>query len=164
MYRTDSWRVTLHKCRIYCAGSFTVHWNTACCYFDNTAILNTKTNIPFHKIWLIINSKISDHNGHKPERPKPKRPQTETDTTRNGHKLKRPLTGTATNRNGHKPERTQRGMDITIWFSEPQNCVFDRGFKLESVAISSKVKLNNIGTRLWYSYMYSHEWIHICIG
>ena len=49
----------------------------------------------------------SGHNGHKPKRPKPKRPQTETATNRNGHRPKRPQTETATNRNGHRPERPQ---------------------------------------------------------
>ena len=49
----------------------------------------------------------SGHNGHKPKRPKPKRPQTETATNRNGHRPKRPQTETATNRNGHKPKRPQ---------------------------------------------------------
>ena len=49
----------------------------------------------------------SGHNGHKPERPKPKRPQTETATNRNGHRPKRPQTETATNLNGHRPERPQ---------------------------------------------------------
>ena len=49
----------------------------------------------------------SGHNGHKPKRPKPKRPQTGTATNRNGHKperpqTERPQTETATNRNGHK--------------------------------------------------------------
>ena len=47
----------------------------------------------------------SGHNGHKAKRPKPKRPQTETATNRNGHRPKRPQTETATNRNGHKPKR-----------------------------------------------------------
>ena len=41
---------------------------------------------------------VTGHNGHKPKRPQPKRPQTETATNRNGHKPKRPQTGTATNR------------------------------------------------------------------
>ena len=50
---------------------------------------------------------VSGHNGHKPKRPKPKRPQTETATDQNGHKPKRPQTETATNRNGHKPKRPQ---------------------------------------------------------
>ena len=49
----------------------------------------------------------SGHNGHKPKRPKPKRPQTGTVTDRNGHKRKRPQTETATDRNGHKPKRPQ---------------------------------------------------------
>ena len=54
----------------------------------------------------------SGHNGHKPKRPKLKRPQTKMATTgtatdRNGHKPKRPQTGTATDRNGHKPKRPQ---------------------------------------------------------
>ena len=39
-----------------------------------------------------INSMDSGHNGHKPERPKPKRPQTETATNRNGHRPERPQT------------------------------------------------------------------------
>ena len=50
---------------------------------------------------------VTGHNGHKPKRPQPKRPQTETATNRNGHKPERPQTETATNRNGHKPERPQ---------------------------------------------------------
>ena len=49
----------------------------------------------------------SGHNGHKPKWPKPKRPQTETATNRNGHRPKRSQTETATNRNGHNPERPQ---------------------------------------------------------
>ena len=53
-------------------------------------------------LWL-----VTGHNGHKPKRPQPKRPQTETATNRNGHRPKRPQTETATNRNGHKPERPQ---------------------------------------------------------
>ena len=50
---------------------------------------------------------VTGHNGHKPKRPQPKRPQTETATNRNGHKPERPQTGTATNRNGHRPKRPQ---------------------------------------------------------
>ena len=41
---------------------------------------------------------------------KPKRPQTETTTGRNGHKPKWSQTGTATTRNGHKPKRPQTEM------------------------------------------------------
>ena len=51
--------------------------------------------------------KVTGHNGHKPKRPQPKRPQTETATNRNGHKLERPKPETATDRNGHKPKRPQ---------------------------------------------------------
>ena len=54
-----------------------------------------------------IGELVTGHNGHKPKRPQPKRPQTETATNRNGHRPKRPQTETATNRNGHKPERPQ---------------------------------------------------------
>ena len=50
---------------------------------------------------------VTGHNGHKPKRPQPKRPQTETATNRNGHRPKRPQTGTATNRNGHRPKWPQ---------------------------------------------------------
>ena len=50
---------------------------------------------------------VTGHNGHKPKRPQPKRPQTETAKNSNGHKPERPQTETATNRNGHKPERPQ---------------------------------------------------------
>ena len=50
---------------------------------------------------------VTGHNGHKPKRPQPKRPQTETATNRNSHKPERPQTETATNRSGHKPERPQ---------------------------------------------------------
>ena len=57
----------------------------------------------------MLYNRVTGHNGHKPKRPQPKRPQTETATNRNGHKLERPQTGTATNRNGHKPERPQTG-------------------------------------------------------
>ena len=68
--------------------------------FDNHSYLAS----PNHVIEL-----VTGHNGHKPKRPQPKRPQTETATNRNGHKPERPQTGTATNRNGHKPERPQTG-------------------------------------------------------
>ena len=54
-----------------------------------------------------IGQKLTGHNGHKPKRPRPKRPQTETATNRNGHKPKRPQTGKARNWNGHKPKRPQ---------------------------------------------------------
>ena len=101
----------------------------------------------------------SGHNGHKPKRPKPKRPQTEKATNRNGHIPERPETETATNRNGHRPERpqtetatdrkatnrnghkpkrpqtgtaTKRNRHNYIWFSELQNCVLNRNFKLVS--------------------------------
>ena len=56
-----------------------------------------------------LSEMVTGHNGHKPKRPQPKRPQTETATNRNGHKLERPQTETATNRNGHKPKRPQTG-------------------------------------------------------
>ena len=59
-------------------------------------------------LWHIV-ALVTGHNGHKPKRPQPKRPQTETATDRNGHRPKRPQTGTATDRNGHKPERPQTG-------------------------------------------------------
>ena len=49
----------------------------------------------------------SGHNGHKPKRPQPKRPQTWTATNRNGHRPERPQTETATNRNGHRPKWPQ---------------------------------------------------------
>ena len=39
-----------------------------------------------------INDMASGQNGHKPKRPKPKQPQTETATDRNGHKPKWPQT------------------------------------------------------------------------
>ena len=52
---------------------------------------------------------ITGHNGYKPKRPQPKRPQTETATNLNGHRPEGPHTETATNRNGHKPERPQTG-------------------------------------------------------
>ena len=87
----------------------------------------------------IILQKDSGHNGHKPKRPKPKRPQTETATNRNGHRPKRPQTetatnrkghrpewpqtGTATNRNGHKPERPQIEIDTTISDSAGYKCM-----------------------------------------
>ena len=70
-----------------------------------------------------VDWQVTGHNGHKPKRPQPKRPQTGTATNRNGHKPKRPQTewpqtgtatkperpqtGRATNRNGHRPERPQ---------------------------------------------------------
>ena len=57
-------------------------------------------------IWTIA-LVVTGHNGHKPKRPQPERPQTGTATNRNGHKPKRPQAGTATNRNGHKPKRPQ---------------------------------------------------------
>ena len=57
-------------------------------------------------IWRTVRTD-SGHDGHKPERPKPKRPQTETATNRNGHKPKRPQTETPTDRNGHRPKRPQ---------------------------------------------------------
>ena len=83
----------------------------------------------------------SDHNGHNPKWPKPKRPQTETATNRNGHrpkghKPKRPQTETATDRNGHKPKRPQTETVINrnrrnyIWFSGLQICVLNKSFKL----------------------------------
>ena len=50
---------------------------------------------------------VTGHNGHKPKRPQPKRPQTETATNRNGHKPERPQTETATNWNDHRPKRLQ---------------------------------------------------------
>ena len=90
----------------------------------------------------------SGRNGHKPKRPKPKRPQTETATNRNGHRPERPQTETATNwkatdRNvhkpeGHKPKRpltetaTSRNKHNYIWFSGLLICVLNRSFKLVS--------------------------------
>ena len=51
---------------------------------------------------FLVEVRDSGHNGHKPKRPKSKRPQTGTATNRNDNKPKRPQTETATNRNGHK--------------------------------------------------------------
>ena len=73
---------------------------TAVCLITHCFIVFLQTDIP-------ITTPDSGHNGHKPKRPKPKRPQTETATNRNGHKPKRPQTGTATDRNGHRPKRPQ---------------------------------------------------------
>ena len=56
-----------------------------------------------------IHSWVTGHNGHKPKRPQPKRPQTEMAKNRNGHKPKRPQAETATDRNGHRPKRPQTG-------------------------------------------------------
>ena len=58
-----------------------------------------------YSYWL-VHPKVSGLNGYKPEWPQPKRPQTETATTRNGHKPTRSQTETVTNRNGHKQERS----------------------------------------------------------
>ena len=88
----------------------------------NVIILPLIHSISSNPLWIhyplskllssnIVNifGEVTGHNGHKPKRPQPKRPQTETATNRNGHRPKRPQTGTATNRNGHKPERPQTG-------------------------------------------------------
>ena len=48
--------------------------------------------------------RVTGHNGHKPKRQQPKRPQTGKATNRNGRK---PKTGMATNRKGHRPKRPQ---------------------------------------------------------
>ena len=66
---------------------------------------------------------VTGQNDHKPKRPQPKQPQTETVTDRDGHrpKRKRPQTGMATNQRGHRPERPQTEGHIswhqnTHWF------------------------------------------------
>ena len=66
----------------------------------------TSHHITSYRILVITDS---GHNGHKPKRLKPKRPQTEIATNRNGHRPGRPQTETATDRNGHKPKRPQTG-------------------------------------------------------
>ena len=60
-----------------------------------------------HFLWAMYIETVAGHNGHKPNRPQPKRPQTGTATNRNGHKRGRPQTETATNRNGHEPKKPQ---------------------------------------------------------
>ena len=65
--------------------------------------------IPHNCSEMHRNVAVTGHNGHKPKRPQPKRPQTEKATNRNGHKPEWPQTETATNRNGHKPKRPQTG-------------------------------------------------------
>ena len=123
------------------------------------------------------------HNGHKPERRKPKRPQTETAINRNGHRPERPQTKAATNRNGHRPERPQTEMATNRNGHKPERpqtgtatnknilYLIQRAtnlcaqYKIQtSVAISSKVTLSNIGTRLWYSYMNGHVRFHMYMG
>ena len=109
--------------------------------FDDVSMTKTKQCeilIAWH-VYMLGHLRDSGHNGHKPKRPKPKRPQTETATNRNGHKPKRPQTGTATNRkghrpdwpqtgtvtnrNGHKPERPQIEIDTTISDSAGYKCM-----------------------------------------
>ena len=51
--------------------------------------------------------RVTGHNGQKPKRPQSKRPQTETATSRDGHRPKRPQTEMATDWNGHKPKLPQ---------------------------------------------------------
>ena len=66
---------------------------------------------------------VTGHNGHKPKRPQPKRPQTEMSTNRKGHKPERPQTETATNRNDHKPKLSRNVYilkeNIDILFIKP---------------------------------------------
>ena len=60
-------------------------------------------NINFRMLYInsaAISLPVTGHNGHKPKRPQPKRPQTGKATDRNGHKPKRPQTETATDWNG----------------------------------------------------------------
>ena len=83
---------------------YKIHCHDAIGYFIG-AFVNVRDSSQVRGlIW-----RVTGHNGHKPKRPQPKRPQTETATNRNGHKPERPQTETATNRNGHKPKRPQTG-------------------------------------------------------
>ena len=98
----------------------------------------------------------SGHNGHKPNRPKPKRPQTETATDRNGQKLKRQQTGTATDRNSHKPKRPQTGtatdqsghkpkrpQTVTATNRNRQNCIWFSGLQIFALNRSFKIVLRS---------------------
>ena len=77
---------------------------------ENTYVRNGPVEYAQCLIYSI--PKVTGHNGHKPKRPQPKRPQTETATNLDGHRPKRPQLkrlqiGTATDRNRHKPKRPQ---------------------------------------------------------
>ena len=114
----------------------------------------------------LVKVMVTGHNGHKPKRPQPKRPQTETATNRNGHRPERPQTETATDRNGHKPERpqtetatdrnghkpkrpqtgtaTNRNRHNYIWFSGLQMCV---PFRFVAVSVCGRFGFGRFG--LW---------------
>ena len=85
----------------------------ACCNTFYFLLLLTNLLKLMSRSWVIeipvweISPSVSGHKGHKPERPKTKRPQTEMATNRNGYKPERSQTGMATNRNGHKSKRPQ---------------------------------------------------------
>ena len=72
---------------------------------ENTYVRNGPVEYAQCLIYSI--PKVTGHNGHKPKRPQPKRPQTETATNLDGHWPKRPQLKTATNWNGHRPEQAQ---------------------------------------------------------
>ena len=108
---------------------------------------------------------VTGHNGHKPKRPQPNRPQTETATNRNGHRPKRPQTETATNLNGHKPDsprnrplwRNFGGLSWTNAWKQNSPVVGDlRVMKLKTKIEKLKYYPMHIWNRPW-PFIYEHH-------